>query len=879
MSDRLLLRSTDPADLLQMGGKAAALASLVETGCNVPRFVVLTPAAFRQSLDHRQVEALDAGRLDFDQVRPDPALLQQIVIESADWGPGVAVRSSGVDEDGLGHTFAGQFESYLFVERDDLAQRIVQVWASGFGERVRAYRDHHGLGPAEAPAVLIQQMVDADVAGVAFSADPVTGRRSVAVVSAVHGLGTALVGGDADADTFRVGVSGEILERTMAVKSHLHRADPASATGVVEVDNEAEKIEAWTLSSGQAREVAHLARQAAGHFKRPQDIEWALKDGELFLLQSRPITALSQMPDPDGIRHLWDNSNIVESYSGVTTPLTFTFALNAYEGVYREFCRILGVPASRIGEHELTFARMLGLIRGRVYYNLLNWYRMLSLLPGFNVNREFMEGMMGVREGLPDEIAVELAGRSRGWFRERIDLVRSVFGLGLNHFLLQRRIREFYGRLEEALAPPEVPLEEMRLDELVQDYRRLEASLLTRWDAPLLNDFFAMIHFGVLGRLTAKWCGDENGTLQNDLVSQQGGMISAEPARRVLEMAAVARGGGEELCTLLREAPLARARAAMQKVGDLERGYQDYLGKFGDRCLDELKLESSTLRDDPTPLVRAIGNTAEMDSAGRVRPEGPTAVEAAESRVRESLAHNAGRRVVFGWVLRHARDRVRDRENLRFERTRLFGRVRRIFVEAGRRLWSEGRLDDARDVFYLEVPEILGFVEGTATVDDLGSLARVRRARFQEYLEEDAPDDRFETSGAVHVGNRFTSPADLGADTAAMQGDEFTGLGCCPGVVTGRVRVIRDPRGASLESGEILVAERTDPGWILLFPSASAILVQRGSLLSHSAIVAREMGIPAVVSIPGLLTRLNTGDVVEMDGSTGRVRILERAEG
>jgi pyruvate,water dikinase len=663
----------------------------------------------------------------------------------------------------------------------------------------------------------------------------------------------------------------------MAVKSHRHSADPSSPTGVVEVENDPGMVEAWTLSPEQARAVADLARDAARHFGRPQDIEWAFENGELYLLQSRPITALSGMPDPDGITYLWDNSNIVESYSGVTTPLTFTFALNAYEGVYREFCRILGVPASRIAEHELTFARMLGLIRGRVYYNLLNWYRMLSLLPGFNVNREFMEGMMGVREGLPDEIAVELAGRSRGWLRERLDLARSVFGLVLNHFLLQRKIREFYGRLERALAPPDVPLEDMRLDELVQEYRRLEASLLTRWDAPLLNDFFAMIHFGVLGRLAAKWCGDENGTLQNDLVSQQGGMISAEPARRVLEMARIARGKDEQLGEQLRGAPLAEAREAIRKIPELERAYQAYLEKFGDRCLDELKLESSTLRDDPTPLVRAIGNTAGMEETRRPRSD-TTATPAgeAEGRVKQALAGSAWRRNAFGWFLRHARDRVRDRENLRFERTRLFGRVRRIFVEAGRRLWSEGRLDDPRDVFYLEVPEILGFVEGTATVDDLGSIARVRRARFDEYREGAAPDDRFETSGAVHVGNRFTGSAT--ADPGDAEGDEFSGLGCCPGIVRGRVRVIRDPREASLESGEILVAERTDPGWILLFPSAAAILVQRGSLLSHSAIVAREMGIPAVVSIPGLLARLNTGDLVEMDGSSGRVRILERAQ-
>jgi pyruvate,water dikinase len=258
-------------------------------------------------------------------------------------------------------------------------------------------------------------------------------------------------------------------------------------------------------------------------------------------------------------------------------------------------------------------------------------------------------------------------------------------------------------------------------------------------------------------------------------------------------------------------------------------------------------------------------------------------------------------------VLRNARHRVRDRENLRFERTRLFGRVRRIFLEIGKRLWAEGRLDDSRDVFYLEVREILGFIEGTATSDDLAGLARVRRRRFEEYALEQKPADRFETRGAVYIANDFlartprnrhagtsngagTDTRDgirlgasdesgpgahqnqAGAPTDGSSPDLLVGLGCCPGVVRGPVRVIRDPRGASLEDGEILVAERTDPGWILLFPSAAAILVERGSLLSHSAIVAREMGIPAIVSIPGITELLRDGEWVEMDGSSGEVR-------
>ena len=212
----------------------------------------------------------------------------------------------------------------------------------------------------------------------------------------------------------------------------------------------------------------------------------------------------------------------------------------------------------------------------------------------------------------------------------------------------------------------------------------------------------------------------------------------------------------------------------------------------------------------------------------------------------------------------------RDRENLRLERTRLFGRVRRIFLEIGKRLHAFGRLDEPRDVFYLEIGEVLAFADGRATTANLRGLVAVRKEEFAAYRAGEPPADRFETLGAVYVGQSFraahapTQPA----------GDERRGLGCSPGIVRAQVRVVRDPTTVDPGHGLILVAEHTDPGWIMIFPSATGVLVERGSLLSHAAIVARELGIPAVVSLPGVTSWLRDGDWVEMDGSAGTVRRL-----
>ncbi|HYC45754.1 MAG TPA: PEP/pyruvate-binding domain-containing protein [Burkholderiales bacterium] len=864
------------ADRAQMGGKAAALAELTAAGFEVPAWFVVTPAAFEASLEPHERERLasansaEAIRACIERVEPTPYLRAQIetALTALDSGE-YAVRSSAADEDGAEHSFAGQLDSFLFVAPNAVAEHVARVWRSGFSERVLAYRRENDLPLApRAPAVLIQRMVDAERAGVAFSVDPVSGRRSVRVVAAVHGLGSALVSGEADADTWRVAASGTIESREIVTKSIAHRKDPAAQEGVSAVSLVPELQGAPALTDEEILAVAELASRAENYFGRPQDIEWAIADGRLYLLQSRPITSLAQRPDPDGERVIWDNSNIAESYGGVTTPLTFSFARRAYEEVYRQFCRMLAVPASKIEAHDNTFRHMLGLIRGRVYYNLLNWYRVLALLPGFTVNRTFMEQMMGVKEPMPQSVLSEL--ESAGTAARALDalyLARSVAALGLHHVRLPRNIRNFYERLNLALAPPAMPLEAMRADQLAAAYRELERRLLTRWDAPLVNDFFAMIFYGMLRKLAQTWCGDTAGTLQNDLLCGEGGMISAEPAKRVKTMAQLA-SRDPALVRLLNEASPADIRAALPAYPKFNEAYQEYLARFGDRCMEELKLESATLHDDPLTLFRAVGQLATHDTGERAESDIERKLRAgAETRVATALAASPVKRRVFAWVLANARARVRDRENLRFERTRLFGRVRRLFVELGRRLYAHGALDDARDVFYLEVEEILGWVEGSTTTSDFRALVALRRREFDAYRDGPAPADRFETFGAVHQGNTFEAPP-----AAAQTGEERRGIGCCPGLVRGPVRVIRDPRGAVIHKGEILVAERTDPGWIMLFPACSGLLVERGSLLSHSAIVAREMGIPAIVSLPGVTRWLSDGDWVELDGAAGIAR-------
>lgn len=841
-----------------VGGKARSLAQLNDDGLPVPEWFVVLPAALAASLEPAQLAALARattsaeGLARLDPVRlvePVCAELQQALATLGAGGTLLAVRSSASDEDGAQHSFAGQLESFLNVPPAEVAARIVDVWRSGFSERVYAYRRQHNLPlPPRPPAVIVQRMVPADVAGVAFSADPVSGRRGVAVVSAVRGLGEALVSGAADADTYHVERDGTISERSL-----IRAGDPI-------------------LTDAQVQAVAGLARQVERIAQRPQDIEWALAGDQLYLLQARPITTLAQRPDPDGVFTLWDNSNIVESYGGVTTPLTYSFARRAYEAVYQEFCRILGVPGSTIAANQHVFAAMIGLIQGRVYYNLLNWYRVLALLPGFRTNRRFMEQMMGVKESLPDAIVRDLEQSSwRQRIGDRVALIRTVFGLVANHVLLPRRIRRFYERLEQALGKQPPDLSTMRADELVAYYRRLERELLRHWDAPLVNDFFAMIFYGLLRRLVSEWGNDSTGSLQNDLLVGEGGMVSAEPAHRVRKLAALA-AHSPALADRLRTGERREIEELLPAHPRFAQQYYAYLDRFGDRCQNELKLESPTLHDDPLPLLRSIGHLAQHPPGAGGAPA-PATAHQAKAQLERALAGKPLRRMILRWVLRHARARVRDRENLRFERTRVFGRARQIFVELGRRFFAADALDQPRDIFYLQLDEVLGFVDGTTTSTNLAALAAVRKAEYEGFARAAPPASRFATYGMVHQGHDFQGAAELA--TAPPAGESLQGLGCCPGVVRGLARVVADPLATHLAPGEILVAERTDPSWIMIMPAAAGLLVERGSLLSHAAIVARELGLPAIVGLTGVTRWLADGDPVEMDGRTGVVRKLE----
>lgn len=876
----------------EIGAKAANLDVLSRAGYAVPNWWVLCAEAFERSVPAKLIgvppdkyASIIAGLSMPEEVI---TAIEKKMLECDLNHSLVAVRSSAIGEDSSEASFAGQLSSFLYAPAGNVAETVKKVWASAYTPHALEYFRRHDRSPESIRvAVVIQEMVDADVSGVAFSMDPVTGNRRACVISAVYGLGEGLVSGQLDADVYTAvpaGDNGEgyVVTSEISLKREAFRFD-ADAGGDTRIENIPEELqEKAALDAKQVCTLADTVRNIADLFGSHQDIEWGFTEKQLMILQSRPVTTVARTPDRTQLRRIWDNSNIVESYAGVTTPLTFSFVQDVYTEVYKQFCRIMGVESALIAKNDDIFS-MVGLMKGRIYYNLLNWYKVLSLLPGYSLNAPFMEQMMGVREKM--EVPPTVIKSRRNAF---VQVGVLIVSLVRNFLTLGKQITVFYRHFNDTISGCSVDvLGKKNLQELVDCYRMIEKALLHRWQAPLVNDFFAMFFYGMLRKLLVWWKIDPGGTLQNDLLCGVGGIVSTKPIERLHAIAESIRNNEGWLMLFQKstDADVVEVLGLKKPTRNLEVSpeykaigemIKSHLAKFGDRCVGELKLETITPAMQPQLIISLIRSYLKKTGfSPEVMTERENSVRiAAEKTVTERTGMHLLRKMIFRLVLSQARSRVKNRENMRFERTRLFAVIRSIFCTMGRRLREEQIIESERDVFYLTRRELFGLVEGTFVSGTATELVRIRKEEYSRY-EECKVADRFETFGAPSAGNRFTT---AGSGQTATESSELTGTGCCAGVVRAPVRVIHDPSRSDDLEGCILVAERTDPGWAPLFPLATGLLVERGSLLSHSAIVAREMGIPAIVGIERLMERLSDGQLVEMDGSSGAITIIDNVD-
>ncbi|MEM8525731.1 MAG: PEP/pyruvate-binding domain-containing protein [Bacteroidota bacterium] len=852
-----IITSQDLETKAPIGGKASNLQELGKLGIQVPNWVAIPADILLEQLP--ESDDIKELKVYFESLILPNNLLEEIArfFSENHQNKTYAIRSSALDEDGSQFSFAGQFETFLHVGFEELEEKIKAIWQSVLSDRVLKYRAKNGLELQLGIGVIVQEMVDAEVAGVAFGIDPISGEEGSKVVSAVYGLGEGLVSGELDADTFKIhsqGIEKQIVEKKYAfVRS-------ATRKGVEKVKVASEKQNQATLNDEQLHQICELLDCLNTHFGQPQDIEFAFANNELYLLQTRPITAIAK---PKGEYTLWDNSNIIESYPSITTPLTFSFILKMYEQVYRQFVGLMGVKKREIEQHKSVFANTLGLIRGRVYYNLLNWYKMLAMLPGYSINAEFMENMMGVKERF--ELTEDYRmSKGLAWFR----IVKMLFNMIQRQIQLPRARKRFLTHLNSVMNEYKaIDFESLSPKEIIAHYQRFETTLLLEWKAPLINDFFAMIWFGMLQKQTEKYAPDAP-NIHNDLLCGSQDIISVEPIHRSIAIARLVQEdeGAKELF----EGEVAGVIWQVLLNGEfpeIKEAIDEYIDRFGERCVGELKLETISYSQAPELFVKIIKSYVEQ---GVTQQKAHSNIEndlrtKAEDQIFNQLKNKPLQRWWFKFILRQARDLVSNRENLRYERTRGFGMVRRMFSALGKQL---PQLAHPRDIFYLELAEIKSIAKQDFQ-EELLEKIEARKAEFAAYKTQNPPQERFFT-----YGNNFSDEYIYSTEKLETIEGDLKGIGCCPGKVKGKVRIVHNPNEIDSLNGDILVTSSTDPGWVTLFPTAAAIIVERGSLLSHSAIVSREMGIPCIVSVTGLSRTLKTGDEVWMNGSTGEIKLI-----
>ncbi|MGK5095365.1 PEP-utilizing enzyme [Deltaproteobacteria bacterium TL4] len=515
------------------------------------------------------------------------------------------------------------------------------------------------------------------------------------------------------------------------------------------------------------------------------------------------------------------------------------------------------------------------LFKVEIYYNLNHWFQLFKLLP-FKKNSSFLQYMMGLED---ENSALDPSKRVFLKTLKSFPLLFLIWLRFLWHFSrIRALVRDFRGLFQsEYNKVNRKALHTLDIGELVQLTRYLDETLLWQWSTPIINDFYVLS----IKKKVRHWLRQaqiENiSTIQSNLISGEEGIESTESSKMLLAMCDTIRKT-PELSRVFEETENPYIMDVLQSQFDgFYRQCRAYIELYGDRLIGELKLESITIRQNPMFLITILKSFL---SRKDLRLEALNYNELkirtdAEKKAFEAISKYCGTKklTAFRKDLNTLRDALRNRESLRLARTRLVGLYRSIYLEIGNQLHFYGLLESPRDVFYLTVQEIENYLENRSIQSHFHELVHSRKVEFDAYAVEQEPPSHFVTKGVVSPQYENSPSPEL---KDSSQRKVLNGTGCYPGIAEGKIRLIRLPQDIPSLEGQILCTLRTDSGWTPLFPAASGILVERGSSLSHSAVIARELGIPAIVNIPYVTQILKEGETIRMDGLSGTIERMDK---
>jgi pyruvate,water dikinase len=889
----LPLDAIDRAALPIAGGKAANLGELIRAGFPVPEGFCVTTAAYEivaggagldQILDDlaetppddtaRLAELAAAARARLLEAPVSPGVAGAITGAYRALGNGasvpVAVRSSATAEDLPHASFAGQQDTYLNVIGDEAVLGAVRrCWASLWTDRAVSYRASNGIDPRSVRlAVAVQRMVEAAVAGILFTANPLTGRRRQAVIDASPGLGEAVVSGAVNPDHFVVNTAtGEIVERRLGDKRVAVRASAGGGTQRVELGGGGA-----SLRDDQIRALAALGARVEAHYGSPQDTEWAIDGrGEIRLLQARPITTLFPLP---------------ASAPATDDDLRVYFSFNVAQGVYRPLTP-MGVQAFRLA--AASIAALVGRptrdpYSGPASFTDAGGRIFLDITPVLRttLGSRLLDRGMRIGEARSAPILRSLGADPRLAPVERLrwSFVRVVLLLMIRGRIPLRVVQAL---LRPAAARSRVARLEAKLRALGDVPRDADTAQRLRTVERLLLGFPPRILPGVVP-VFASGMGVYalSGVLLRGLATddERQLVLRGLPHNPTTEMDLALWALAQEVradpaaARTVRETPPERLTQAYRDgtlPPKLQSGLADFLRTYGHRGVAEIDLGLPRWSEDPTYILGVLANYLRLDNP-ELAPDvqfhrgAREAEEMVAELTRRAKRKGRLRGALVGFFLDRTHALAGLREVPKFYAVLVLARARVLLGEIGEELAETGRLEQAEDVFFVTLPEVRAAL---TTGADLRSVVRERRAGYERELNR-----RHIPRILLSDGTEPTAEETLDASADGA----LRGTPASPGVVSAKARVILEPSGASLEPGEILVAPSTDPGWTPLFLTAGGLVMEMGGAMSHGAVVAREYGIPAVVGVPDATERIATGERIAVDGSAGTVATELRSD-
>jgi len=840
-------------------------------GFKVPRGFVVTTQAYRHGVERMLQETSSLADLSAQiAARQLPRELEAAVVAAYErLGAGanvaVAVRSSASDEDGRQSSFAGQQRTCLNVRgHAALIDALREVWASLVSVESLLYRGRVQLD-AQPPemAVIVQELVDAEVAGVLFTRNPVNGDADEALICSAYGLGETVVGGQ-DTDTFYIDRKSGELRSDIACKLNALHPTPDNGLQRLAVDTAAQ--DAPSLSVPAIHRLLEVGQSLERAIGRPQDIEFAFTGGDqptLFLLQTRPITGASRRSSTGHSAALYSNANVGEALPGVGTPMTWSIA-GAFAA--RGFATAFGALGLDVPKDYSLMASF----RGRIYLNISEFVSVASQIPILHgATLAQLGGVLGDLQGLDDTYT----RLSPATFLRRLPLTLPRLAASqLSMPLIGKLWARKFGRKRDAFFAK--PLARLSRAELQQQLEELDALFNRTGEVMLASAANFLMSYVLMSESLRRMGGAAAAEKEHVLFSGLTGVKSAAPGLELLALARFVKQSPSlhELFLDERDHPHTSddllAQLRLTSDGQVFIGkLHGFLRRWGHRALREAEIATPRWREDPLFLIKVIGEHLRapyLPTPEAIEAEAALHRAEATQLIRQHFFTGVG--AAFRLLLHWAHRNARLREELRSYVVETLSMYRTFYLEVGRRMVLAGLLKQVDDVFFLNTSEARDWLRSRDEDCHLLTTVAFRRAAFDAFVRCPDPPDTFTLVHDQEVSDENT----LGAD-----GDTLTGLPGSPGRVTGRARVFREPSAddISVQPGEILVAPFTDVGWTPLFLVAAGVVTDRGGPLSHSCVVAREYGIPAVVGVHNATQRIHTGDLVTIDGQAGVVHI------